>query len=523
MNEVLMGDYRLTGMSFTLPAAIQGISDETYDLLAQLVKVWNIKRSRNLLRSAYVDGKHRLDHVGFSIPPSMRDMEEIVGWPDKAVSAHAQRCMFDGFVSREMPQDPFDLSALIADNRLDIELPQAIRSSMIHSVAFLSVTRGDEESGEPPVLVMPHSAEWSSALWDFRRRALKGAMVVNDVDGYGSPVELTVFTPEEIVTCRKGASWYVSSATMHGLGRVPVEALTYKPEIDRPFGRSVVSRAVMSITDDAMRTVLRTEVSAEFYSAPQLFLMGADPDGFTDDKGNPIPMWEMVLGRINSISKDEDGDTPSLQQISQQNTQPHIQQLQELAARFAGETSVPVSSLGIITDNAQSADAMLAAQKDLVVDCTAANIAYGAALKRIGQDMIMIRDGLDGPTDEMKTLEVRWRNPAMPSVIDSGDSMVKLISAFPWMADTVVALEQVGFNDEQITRLLSEKRRNEAKDSVNDLLGALNGGRGDDDQAGRDQAQQGPAADGGPGDTGDEAPSQGAQGDGTGVATGPAA
>lgn len=509
MINPLMGDYRWSGVMFSMPEHIQGISDDTYDLLSGLVKVWRVKRSRNLLRSAYVDGKHRLAHVGFSIPPSMRDMEEIVGWPDKAVSAHAQRCVFDGLVSKEMPQDPFDLSGLLSDNRMDVELPQAIRSSMIHSVAFLSVTKGDEQSGEPPVLVMPHSAQWSSALWDFRRRALKGAMVVNDVDGYGCPTEITVFTPEEIVTCRKGAGWYVEAATRHGLRRVPVEALTYKPEIDRPFGRSVISRSVMSITDDAMRTVLRTEVSAEFYSAPQIFLMGADPDGFLDGNGKPVPIWEMVLGRINSVSKDEEGDVPTLQQISQQNVQPHIQQLQELAARFSGETSVPVSSLGIITDNPQSADAMMAAQKDLVVDCTSANNAYGSALKRVAQDMIMFRDGLTEPTDEMKTLEVRWRNPAMPSVIDSGDAMVKLISAFPWLADTVVALEQVGFNDEQITRLLSEKRRNEARNSVTDLLGTLEGGSGDDNQAGPRPAGQDPTGDGEPGHQGDEEPAGG--------------
>ena len=230
----------------------------------------------------------------------------------------------------------------------------------------------------------------------------------------------------------------------------------------------------------------------------------------------------MVLGRINTIGKDEDGDVPTLEQVSQQNVQPHIQQLQELAARFSGETSVPVSSLGIITDNAQSADAMMAAQKDLVVDCTAADSVYGAALKRVGQDMIMLRDGLSEPTDEMKTLEVRWRNPAMPSVIDSGDSMVKLISAFPWLSDTVVALEQVGFNDEQISRLLSEKRRNESKNSVGDLLGALNGGKADDDQAGRGQAEPGPAADGQPGDQGDAKPPVGAERHGPGMATGPA-
>ena len=43
--------------------------------------------------------------------------------------------------------------------------------------------------------------------------------------------------------------------------------------------------------------------------------------------------------------------------------------------------------------------------------------------------------------------------------------MVKLIDAFPWLADTTVALEEVGFTDEQITRLLAEKRHNQAMSS----------------------------------------------------------
>ena len=67
--------------------------------------------------------------------------------------------------------------------------------------------------------------------------------------------------------------------------------------------------------------------------------------------------------------------------------------------------------------------------------------------------------------DELATLTARWRNPALPSVIDAGDAMVKLIGAFPWLAETTVALEEVGFTDEQITRLLAEKRHNQAMGS----------------------------------------------------------
>jgi hypothetical protein len=37
--------------------------------------------------------------------------------------------------------------------------------------------------------------------------------------------------------------------------------------------------------------------------------------------------------------------------------------------------------------------------------------------------------------------------------------MLKLVTAFPWIAESEVALEMVGFDATQIDRLLADKRR----------------------------------------------------------------
>ena len=469
---VQANDLTSIGVTITPPSYVQGVDDKNIDLLARLIMQWQAKRARNRLKTDYWNGKHKLDHIGFSIPPALRKLEEVVGWPAKAVQAHAERCMFDGFVSKNDSDDPYGIQRTLVENRFDIELPMAITSTMVHSCAFIAVTPGEVSDGEPEVLVMPKSAQWASGLWNWRTRALDAAFAVNDVDDYGRPTEMTLYTAEHILVLRnESGAWKLTRKTSHGLNRVPVETLVYRPTLDRPFGSSVISRPVMSITDDAVRTVLRSETSAEFYSAPQYLLLGADPDSFKDDDGNPIPVWEFIIGRINMLSKDEDGDVPKLEQISQQSVQPHIEQMRELACRFSGETNVPVSSLGVVTDNPSSAEAMHAAEKDLVIDCAAATRVFGAALRRVGQDIVMMRaDGPNEMDDELATLTARWRNPALPSVIDAGDAMVKLIGAFPWLADTTVALEEVGFTDEQITRLLAEKRRNQAMGSLDQLL-----------------------------------------------------
>ena len=480
---------------FNPPKSVFGLDDGEQDLLNKLIAVWNQKKTRNQLRSAYVDGKHRLDHIGFSIPPQMKDIEEVVGWPAKAVNAHAERCMFDGFVSPAAADDPFELNSILVDNRFDIELPHAIRSSMTHSVAFLTVTDGDIQSGEPDVVVMPHSAQWSAGLWNFRTRSLKAGLVVNDIDEYGTPTEISLYLPDSTIIITHSTQWQAHKIK-HNLGRVLMEALPYRPDIDRPFGRSIISRPVMSITDDAVRTIMRTEASAEFYSAPQLILMGADPETFKRDDGTPIPAWEAIIGRINMISRDENGDIPTITQISQQSVQPHIEQMRALASRFAGETNVPLHALGVVSDNPSSAQAMYAAEKDLVIDCTAANRVYGAALRRVAQNIVMLRDGLtpEQMSDELKSISVRWRNPALPSVVDAGDAMIKLISAFPWLADTTVALEEVGFTDTQITRLLADKQRIQAQLTMQALLAQVTGGANGQQNAGEPTSSQ-PAAD----------------------------
>ncbi len=483
---VQANDLTSMGVTITPPSYVQGVDDKNIGLLARLIMQWQDKRARNRLKTDYWNGKHKLDHIGFSIPPALRKLEEVVGWPAKAVQAHAERCMFDGFVSKNDSDDPYGIQRTLVDNRFDIELPMAITSTMVHSCAFIAVTPGEVKDGEPEVLVTAKSAQWASGLWNPRTRALDAAFAVNEVDDYERPTEMTLYTTDRTIRMRNTSTgWRLVDEHSHGLNRVPVEPLVYRPTLDRPFGSSVISRPVMSITDDAVRTVLRSETSAEFYSAPQYLLLGADPDSFKDDDGNPIPVWEFIIGRINLLSKDEDGDVPKIEQISQQSVQPHIDQLRELACRFSGETNVPVSSLGVVTDNPSSAEAMHAAEKDLVIDCAAATRVFGAALRRVGQDIVMMRsDGPNEMDDELATLTARWRNPALPSVIDAGDAMVKLIGAFPWMAETTVALEEVGFTDEQITRLLAEKRRNQNRNTLDALL-TMNGG--DNERAGTNQ------------------------------------
>lgn len=444
-----------TGISLQGSMAVEGVTDPELDLIRQLVATWRAKLARNLLRSAYYDGKEPLKDLGISVPPQMRRLEVVLGWPEKAVRALSARNIFDGFVAPDAESDPFELGDVLEGNRFDLELPQAIVSAYKHSCSFISTTVGDVQSGEPEVVIQPRSAEWSAAIWDRTRRRVSSAIAITDTDDRGEPTAFVVYLPETVLSVSRATGKWRATRQANPLGQVLVEPLTYDPQLDRPFGRSRISRAVMNITDRAARTILRSEISAEFYASPQRYVLGADDEAFAGD----VAKWKAQMGRVLALTKDEDGDTPTVGQFPQLSMEPHLAMLRQLATQFAGETGVPVSSLGVIQDNPSSAEAIYAAREDLIVEAQSANRGFGSSVARVAQRTVMLRDRLTEPTPQLRRIQTRWANPAFPSPVSASQALVQLAQVFPWIGDTEVALEQAGFSGPDIMRLLSDKRR----------------------------------------------------------------
>ncbi|WP_136191988.1 phage portal protein [Actinomyces procaprae] len=458
-----------------VPTSVVGLSADDAELMGRLLTQWSRKASRNALRSRYRNMHQDLAWLGASIPEYMRHQLDVVcGWPDKAVTALASRCMWDGITAPSGQEDPFDLSGLLAANRFDVLVPELVDAELTFSCAFAVVMPGQEGTDDPPVVVTGADAQWATGLWDARRRHLEAGLVLDSRDDLGRPNGALLMTRTHVTRLARGDRGWTAIARMdHALGRVPMEPLAYRPSLGRPFGRSRISREVMSIVDRAVRAGYRTEVSSDLYAAPALLLLGADEEMFQDENGNPTPLWTWYMGRLKSLPKDEDGELPKLEVIPQQSMQPFLDVKRQLAAEFAASTNVPISSLGIVQDNPSSAEAIYAAKEDLVIEAQSLNRVNGHALNRVVQDIVCIRDGI--PTsqmpDDLTRVSTRWRNPAMPSVVSQSDAMVKQIQAIPALADTDVALEELGYTGEQITRIRSQLRRAGAR-SVLDQLSA---------------------------------------------------
>lgn len=479
----------MIGTSVMMPtlATPEGMPEEDSELLNQCLESWSRHRTKNVLRNAYYAGDQLLSNLNIAVPDVLaHQIGPVVNWPKKVVHSLSHRVVFEGFTyDGEEDRDPYGLHAVMDSTEFLLEVKQGVISSMIHGVSFMSITDGDMSAGDPDMVVpMVHSGDMSGAVWSRRRRRLDAFVAVAALDNFGAPSELRFFTTETIYKLEKperDKAWVISSAAPHGISRIPVEPLRYQPELAAPLGQSRVSKAVRDITDRAVRTVLRSEITSEIYSGPNIAIVGADEETFKDSNGQPIPAWKFSLSKMLEIPLNELDEKPDLKQLQQATMQPHHEMLRMQAEQLSSETNVPISSLGIVQENPSSAQAIYAAKEDLVIEAADAIVVYKRALENAAHLILEMRDGSSPESDR---IQGKFKNPATPSIVSTSDAMVKQIGAIPWLAETDVALEELGYTPQQIQRLLTQKKRLEGEGRLQSLLeraGQRQQGSGDPD------------------------------------------
>lgn len=449
--------------SLTIP----GLSDDDNKTLNLCLTQLDSVEWINGLRRRYFESRQRVQHLGISIPPQLQSFETVLGWPYKAVKSLATRVKLGGFAIPGADVADYGIQKIWAENRMGIEVHHAHMSALTYGASFVAVLAGG--SGEPDVVIRALSPTATTALWDANRRRASAAVSVIAWDA-GMPSEFILYLDDKVVTARRvDGEWSIEEAS-HTLGRCPVVVLAYDSSPEYPFGRSRITQGVMRITDEAIRTALRMEVSAEFYSSPQRYLLGANESAFTDGAGNTKSGWDAILGRMLAVGRDEDGEIPTVGQFSQMSMQPHADMLRLIGGKFSGETNIPVSALGITQDNPSSNEAMLTAYIDLDADAESAHEPFGAAWI---DAMRMAVEIVSGSTDGLELLTAKWRDPATPTRASAADAVMKLVSSGVLPADSSVTLEQLGFDQTTIDRIQADRRRSGVSDLVSGIAGRL--------------------------------------------------
>lgn len=375
-----------------------------------------LKRHRVLLRYRYYDMKNTIKYVRSLIPAEFMWMAETLGWCGKAVDTLAGRLSF-----REFRNDNFDLNTIFQMNNMDILPDSAMLSALISSCCFVYITK--DEAGFPRLQVIPGSD--ATGVADSVTGLLKEGYAVLDRNDSGIPTMEAYFVA--------GYTYYYQGGKLvrTDTNRAPFPLLVpiiYRPDAVRPFGHSRISRACMNLMQGALRTLLRSEVSAEFYSFPQKWVTGLSDDAEEMDK------WKATIASILSFTKDDSGESPKLGQFTQQSMSPFTEQLRTFAAMFAGETGLTLDDLGFVTDNPSSADAIKASHESLRLLARKAQKTFGSGFLNVGYLAACIRDDFPYKREQLYQTKLAWEpvfEPDASMMSGIGDAVTKINQAVP--------------------------------------------------------------------------------------------
>lgn len=375
-----------------------------------------LKRSRVLLRYKYYDMKNGIKYFRTIIPQEFMWMSETLGWCGKAVDSLADRLSF-----REFRNDNFDLNSIFAMNNMDILPDSAMLSALISSCCFVYIS--EDEDGYPRLQVIDGGSATGDP--DPITGMLKEGYAVLTRDKNGNPDLEAYFLPGR-------TEYYQGNRLIRtDLNQAPYPLLVpvrYRPDAMRPFGHSRISRACMNLQQGALRTLLRSEVSAEFYSFPQKWITGLSQDAEDIDK------WKASIASILSFTKDEDGQSPHLGQFTQQSMSPFIEQLRTFASLFAGETGLTLDDLGFVADNPSSVEAIRASHENLRLMARKAQKTFGSGFLNVGFLAACVRDQYQYQRQQFYLTKLAWDpvfEPDAAMLSGIGDGIGKINQAVP--------------------------------------------------------------------------------------------
>lgn len=477
-------------------ARAEGLREQDVLVVRELVEEWRRHHPRNILRDEYYLSHRSTKDLGVSVSKQIaKKLNPHVDWAAKCVDWWADRVQFEG-ITMDSDDATEAMEEALDANDMKNTVHKAVSSALRHSCSFLTVTRGDIDAGEPSTVVSAYPATAASALWDDAKKRIRAGLVLvasarRTPRGQKVPVLFYVFTDTDCIVLSRNSVFggFVASYIPHNMGRVPMEPIAYHATLGRPFGRSRITQTVMDLVDDAQREMMNMTAAASFSAWPQKYLLGADTT--TAEKIGNQP-FNAFIGSLFVATTGKSGQIPQFGQLAQLSMQPHIDYMRSLASQFSGTTGVPLSSLGVVSDNPSSAEAIYAGKEDAVVDIQSFIEACKHALKTIAVMIVASETGETyGKTlQAIGTVSVNFRNPAMPSVVSQSDAMVKQISAIPWLANSDVVLRELGYTDEQIRQLRSDRRRAQALEGAQKLLETNKAVTSSEDNAGGTQPIQ---------------------------------
>lgn len=376
-----------------------------------------IKRTRVLTRYKYYDMKNTARDLSGIMPEQFNWLCPVLGWCAKAADSISERIVFEGFGN-----DSLGLNEIYDLNSKDVLTDSAVSSAVVTSCSFVYISLGADNYPRMQSI----DGGNATGIIDPVTRMLTEGYAVLERDDMGKPSTEGYFTAEATWIYRTGEkspTRYDNPAPFALL--VP---MVHRADPTRPFGRSRISRACMELTNSAIRTLRRSEVSAEFYSFPQKYVVGMSSSAQQLDK------WKATISSLLQFDKDEDGDHPILGQFQQQSMTPYNEQLKTIASMFAGETGLTLDDLGFSTANPSTPEAIRASHETLRLAARKAQRDFAVGFLNTGYLAACLRDDYAYERSIIYQTKVMYEplfEPDAGQLSGIGDAVNKIQQSFP--------------------------------------------------------------------------------------------
>ncbi len=378
-----------------------------------------VKRVRVQLRYNFYDMKYHVGYISHLIPTELQHFSSALGWCAKGVDTLANRLIFDGFEN-----DDFQLGSIFRQNNPDVLPDDAALSALIGSCSFIYI--GRDATGYPTLQVI----DGSNATGEIDRitNMCTEGYAVLERDEHDAPSLEAYFRPYRTDYYRKGT--LAPELTFeHKAPYALLVPIIYRPDAKRPFGHSRISRCCMDTVCAAFRTLARSEVSSEFYSFPQRYVLGLSEDAEKID--NKV---KAAISAFLDFRQDEDGRHPTVGQFPQQSMAPFSEHLRTLAAIFAGETDLTLDDLGFSNGNPLSFEAIKASHEALRLNARKAQRTFGTGYLNTGYLAACVRDKFTYQRSAFVDTKPVWQpifEPDATALGAIGDAIYKINQAVP--------------------------------------------------------------------------------------------
>lgn len=401
----------------------------------------------------YYNADNDIPDFGIATPMRMRNIRPGIGWASRAVNVLSDRVTFDGFAN-----DTYGVNDYLERIGGFSVLSKGKHDALVAGCAFIAVSDAPFGSVDPKVLV-PFTAQEATGEIDQRTGLLKWGLAVTKwhipkpkkVGINYAPKDYILFTPEFTAIFENR---YLKEVVPNQTGRTLLHPVTHRQSADRPLGKSRLSNTVRRIINEVGRMKRRLEIAEEFYSMPQRYISGlAEGAEFSGD-------LDSALGKVWTITKDEDGDAPNVGVLTQMSIEGFETSKKDKARDFCAETALTLRNLGYETGNPSSAESLAAMSDDLLLEAEACQEEMGKQFKELMITLRMAIDGNDVIPTQLNAIVPAWKPIFQADIGQVGDAMFKLFQAMPELVGTVEGYRLMGIGIREAEALQKKRLAN---------------------------------------------------------------